>query len=414
MISKSEFSLQTAVLVFLACLSLVPGKNTPSITKSNKSFFNLKPATKTEKTNHRVKRSTDFSTADIASLLDRHNYHRSNVDNPTAADMIYMVWDDDLASMAQEWSEMCEWEHGNPTNISPFSSVGQNLWMVGGVSSSHNTDPDAPVDAWYNEVRDYNYDDLSCSAVCGHYTQVVWASSYAVGCGKAFCSSVTSSSFTNAVIVTCNYGPAGNYAQTKPYKSGSACTKCDSGIGECYENQCRLCSDHSEECECKAVCNHCGSLHENCTCTCQNGWYGSDCSTKCRDTHANCGSNPGWYDSSTCSLGSFVPENCPLMCGVCNAADPNSNCDEGSGNGVAIALGIVFTLLVVAGILIAGFFLIKKYKPHLLTRWSNSLHNLRAKKPASKIGTETADKSNASTSSNNKSKKQIRNKPPKV
>ncbi|XP_077983151.1 glioma pathogenesis-related protein 1-like [Glandiceps talaboti] len=230
--------LQTLFFISLLIPSMVSTKESPSIAKSNKSFFNLKPFTKEEKVgHHRTKRSTDFSSSDIDTMLERHNYHRSNV-NPGASDMKYMQWDDDLASMAQDWSDGCLWAHGNPTNISPYSNVGQNLWMVGGVSSSYSVNPEGPVDAWYNEVNYYTYDDNSCTNVCGHYTQVVWADSYAVGCGKTYCSSVSSSSFTNAIIVTCNYGPAGNYAGTKPYSLGSPCTQCSSGIGQCYENQC--------------------------------------------------------------------------------------------------------------------------------------------------------------------------------
>ncbi|XP_070574534.1 uncharacterized protein [Ptychodera flava] len=319
------------LLTLAGTLSVIAAEPARTLAKSNKSFFTLKPADVHTDTGHRrVRRSTDFTASEIASMLARHNYHRSNV-NPEAADMKYMSWDDDLATMAQQWSEECIWEHGNPTNISPFSSVGQNLWMGGPYSSSASIDVDGVVDAWNDEVNYYDYDSNGCSYVCGHYTQVVWASTYAVGCGIAHCTTVTSSTFTNAFIVTCNYGPAGNYP-TQPFVSGSPCTKCASGIGQCYENQCRLCSEHSEPCECNAVCHNCGTLTNDCTCTCQDGWYGSDCDTACENTHHYCGANPGWYDSSTCSFADYVPVYCPLMCGICNAADPNFVCEESTDN----------------------------------------------------------------------------------
>jgi len=39
------------------------------------------------------------------------------------------------------------------------------------------------------QISYFNYDDRTCATgeVCGHYTQVVWAKSYKVGCGAAFC-----------------------------------------------------------------------------------------------------------------------------------------------------------------------------------------------------------------------------------
>ncbi|XP_030828317.1 uncharacterized protein LOC589695 [Strongylocentrotus purpuratus] len=277
----------------------------------------------------RKKRSTSFSAEEIQGILDRHNLLRGQV-SPEAANMEFMSWDDDLASMAQDWSDECLWEHGNPTNISPFSSVGQNLWL----GTGSQPDGVGPTQSWYNEDQYYDYDTHSCSDVCGHYTQVVWDDTYAVGCGRTFCSSV-SNGWTNAYIVTCNYGPAGNYNGVRPYTTGSSCTQCASGIGQCYDNQCRLCSEHSETCDCQAVCQNCGTLNNDCTCTCRDGYYGSDCSTVCEDTHEYCGGNPGWPLSWCTEDRSYVLTNCPLFCGLCNAADPSQTCESTSAPSAA-------------------------------------------------------------------------------
>lgn len=83
----------------------------------------------------------------------------------------FQSWDDDLATMAQEWSDGCEFEHGNPTNISPFSSIGQNLWLGTG-SESSPPDGTGQTQSWYNEVQYYTFSNMACSHVCGHYTQV--------------------------------------------------------------------------------------------------------------------------------------------------------------------------------------------------------------------------------------------------
>ncbi|XP_072169425.1 uncharacterized protein [Diadema setosum] len=273
----------------------------------------------------RSRRSTDFSLDELLAILDKHNELRGQV-SPQASNMERMSWDDDLATMAQEWSEGCYFGHGQPDNISPFSTLGQNLWL----GTAGNTPPDGTgaVQAWYNEVQYYDYDTTECSYVCGHYTQVVWASSYALGCGRALCATASSdtANYTNVYIITCNYGPAGNYQGAQPYQEGDSCTQCDSGVALCYNNLCDTCSLEEDGCECAANCYNCGTFTENCTCECQDGWYGTDCSTVCEDTHQNCWQNPGWYGPEVCDLHASIPKGCPYMCGVCNLADPNFVC----------------------------------------------------------------------------------------
>ncbi|XP_071959401.1 cysteine-rich venom protein latisemin-like [Antedon mediterranea] len=273
----------------------------------------------------RVRRSTDFSTSEAQAILDKHNELRSQV-SPEAADMKFMEWDDDLASMAQEWSDGCSFAHGQPDNISPFEPVGQNLWL-----GSYQPNGLEAAQAWYNEVSDYDYDTDGCEPgrVCGHYTQVVWADSYAVGCGLTFCES-TPQGQSDVWLLTCNYGPAGNYNR-QPYVSGPSCTECSSGSDECYENQCRPCSEHSEECVCNQECENCGTITSDCRCTCPNGYYGNGCTTICEDTHEYC--YAGWYPAQ-CGIGlSYVERGCPLMCGVCVEEDAdfvcNNACDSG-------------------------------------------------------------------------------------
>ncbi|MEM6522020.1 MAG: CAP domain-containing protein, partial [Cyanobacteria bacterium P01_C01_bin.70] len=43
------------------------------------------------------------------------------------------------------------------------------------------------VAAWVAEKADYDYASNSCASgkVCGHYTQIVWRETTAVGCGVA-------------------------------------------------------------------------------------------------------------------------------------------------------------------------------------------------------------------------------------
>ncbi|KAI9558344.1 hypothetical protein GHT06_015097 [Daphnia sinensis] len=61
----------------------------------------------------------------------------------------------------------------------------------------------------------------------GRYTQMVWAETYTIGCGEAFYRSSNAEGVTvNKAFFVCNYGPAGNIANSPVYSigvGGSAC-----------------------------------------------------------------------------------------------------------------------------------------------------------------------------------------------
>ncbi|XP_038075979.1 peptidase inhibitor 16-like [Patiria miniata] len=177
-------------------------------------------------------------------FLDVHNELRAKVD-PEAANMVFMKWDEPLAEMAQAWSAECVWGHGQTEpNITPFKQIGQNLYRISGYGNRPSGR--AVSQAWYNEISWYTLETNACQEgkVCGHYTQLAWANSHFLGCAMYFCENATGDGrvqYNNVWIVTCNYGPAGNVRSLKPYKPGPNCTKCDSGVGECYNSQCRKC-----------------------------------------------------------------------------------------------------------------------------------------------------------------------------
>uniref|UniRef100_A0A2C9KP57 SCP domain-containing protein n=1 Tax=Biomphalaria glabrata TaxID=6526 RepID=A0A2C9KP57_BIOGL len=107
------------------------------------------------------------------------------------------------------------------------------------------TTPKHALDAWYGEKKDYDFATKKCRpyAVCGHYKQVVWAKSYALGCGKRLCLKLTSVKWTSPVpsanLVTCQYGPAGNIIGDPLYIDGMACSMCPPER-YCKESLCAL------------------------------------------------------------------------------------------------------------------------------------------------------------------------------
>lgn len=88
----------------------------------------------------------------------------------------------------------------------PDNKFGENVFWVGASSPIKVDDALArrAVDAWYNEITDYNFNNPGFSMGTGHFTQVVWKSSKSVGCGCA--------PKDNSMYCTCNYDPPGNIA----------------------------------------------------------------------------------------------------------------------------------------------------------------------------------------------------------
>ncbi|NXN95053.1 GLIP1 protein, partial [Rhinopomastus cyanomelas] len=161
----------------------------------------------------------------IGDCVRAHNAFRSRV-NPPASNMLRVSWDAALAKAAKAWAKRCMFRHNIylkiPGKVHPtFTSAGENIWT--GTATTFSVD--RALGRWFDEVSSYDFHTNACTGVCGHYTQVVWATSYKVGCAVHFCPRVMYSSITNAAHFICNYGPAGNYP-TRPYKAGQPCSAC--------------------------------------------------------------------------------------------------------------------------------------------------------------------------------------------
>ncbi|XP_040837384.1 glioma pathogenesis-related protein 1 [Ochotona curzoniae] len=173
----------------------------------------------------------------IRECVHIHNKLRSKV-KPAASDMLYMTWDPALAKVAKTWARNCRFEHNFqlkvPYKLHPnFTSLGENIW-TGSLSLFSVS---SAVTAWYDEVQYYDFSTRSCSHMCGHYTQVVWADTYKVGCAVQFCPKVAKyEALSNGAHFICNYGPPGNYP-TWPYKKGATCSACPAH-DNCLDNLC--------------------------------------------------------------------------------------------------------------------------------------------------------------------------------
>ncbi|KAM9040013.1 glioma pathogenesis-related protein 1-like [Sarcophilus harrisii] len=162
----------------------------------------------------------------IKECVDIHNKFRSQV-TPKASNMRRVSWDADLAKVAKEWAQKCKFEHNPDLNIPQklypsFSAVGENLW-IGSIGAFSENEA---IKSWNDEVKNYDFQNKKCTGVCGHYTQVVWADTYKIGCAVQFCPKIEQSFITNGAVFVCDYGPAGNYYNMQPYKEGEPCNAC--------------------------------------------------------------------------------------------------------------------------------------------------------------------------------------------
>lgn len=266
-------------------------------------------------------------------LLQLHNLYRSNV-TPPAGNMAYMEWDDELARLAQIWSDGCIFDHGMPDNDYP-ETIGQNLYI--------GTDPTGYLGLylWFEEYHHYDLHNDYClpGKQCGHYVQMAWYLSNRLGCGMTKCGM--------RYLMTCHYSPQA-LKGTQMYRVAKPCSQCPSKKGSlCLRNLCMTseqCQNNPFECqfaECNLECHNCGHLNkEKCLCECADGWDSPDCSSICTDKHKRCGVSPGWPTKASCSMNQYsVAEYfCRKMCDTCNTVNISvSNntccggmlCDEG-------------------------------------------------------------------------------------
>ncbi|KFQ99046.1 Peptidase inhibitor 16, partial [Opisthocomus hoazin] len=153
-------------------------------------------------------------------ILDEHNKYRSQV-SPPAMDMLKMSWDTELEAFAQAYAEKCIWDHNKERG-----RRGENLFAM-----APTLDLEFAVEDWNAEEKYYNLTTSTCvpGQMCGHYTQVVWASTHQIGCGAKFCEKIDGIETEEMYLLVCNYYPPGNMKGRKPYKEGPSCSQCPEG-----------------------------------------------------------------------------------------------------------------------------------------------------------------------------------------
>lgn len=167
-------------------------------------------------------------------IVSKHNQLRRMV-SPSGSDLLKMEWNYDAQVNAQQWADKCTFSHSPIELRTTNLRCGENLFM-----SSYLASWSSAIQGWYNEYKDLTYDvgPKQPDSVVGHYTQVVWNSTFQVACGVAECPKNPLRYY-----YVCHYCPVGNYQGRlyTPYTAGEPCASCP---------------DHCEDGLCTNSCGH--------------------------------------------------------------------------------------------------------------------------------------------------------------
>ncbi|CAG2248310.1 CRISP [Mytilus edulis] len=135
-------------------------------------------------------------------VLAVHNKYREKAAKKyNAKNILKMIWDDEVAMVAQKWAENCFGVHDkNYQRLIPGRfPIGQNI-----ASSKENITWETVVQLFYNESKDFHFGGKNnILKKVGHFTQLTWFDSYILGCGYAICNGYH--------FYVCNYAPSGNH-----------------------------------------------------------------------------------------------------------------------------------------------------------------------------------------------------------
>uniref|UniRef100_F6ZDI6 ShKT domain-containing protein n=1 Tax=Ornithorhynchus anatinus TaxID=9258 RepID=F6ZDI6_ORNAN len=197
------------------------------------------------------------------TIVQKHNFIRQSV-SPTASNMLTMEWNPEAATNAQIWAEKMQDGHQ--------LHQGQNQTTCGEntLESNYTTSWNDTIFFWQKEQLSFKYGlgVIKPYSEIASYTQMIWYSSYEIGCGVAYCPSSLYKYF-----YVCHYCPAGNNQDMLafPYKAGAPCADCWKNChhGLCT-NACKR-SDKFSNCVAlkeKLTCNF-PAVRENCKASCQ-------------------------------------------------------------------------------------------------------------------------------------------------
>nr|CAH0100864.1 unnamed protein product [Daphnia galeata] len=182
------------------------------------------------------------TAADRTLIVNAHNNMRRQVakgsekrgspgPQQSAANMREISWDNELALMAQTHAQQCVFTHDADRSVARFK-VGQNIAIQFSTVEMKKSNWTSMIQSWYDEVKIVSSSYVSSfpsnpTGVIGHYTQMLWAKTFKIGCGiVSYYDTKFQPSYAYKLLYVCNYGEAGNYLGAAVYKSGAAASAC--------------------------------------------------------------------------------------------------------------------------------------------------------------------------------------------
>ena len=138
--------------------------------------------------------ASGVSQSMMEEIVDGHNMYRGRVargeviGQTSATNMRQLVWDQELARIAQAHADQCRFAHdcSECRSVGRWSHVGQNIYIYKQTLRRPDVDWTRAMARWFDEVKLFRSKDISpfkFSKKWGHYSQMMWADTSTVGCG---------------------------------------------------------------------------------------------------------------------------------------------------------------------------------------------------------------------------------------
>lgn len=150
--------------------STSPAPTTPVTTSAPTSTT---PTTSTTPASTSTSGGDQPSSGFESDILQAHN------DKRALHGVQLLTWDSELAKYAANYAAN-SFSCNNVQLIHSNGPYGENL--AAGYTGGYS-----PVNAWYDEISQYDYNNPGFSEATGHFTQLVWKDTSKVGCAKVTC-----------------------------------------------------------------------------------------------------------------------------------------------------------------------------------------------------------------------------------
>lgn len=162
-----------------------------------------------------------FSRYEQALWLDRHQFFRMTALPFSAGNMLQLTWNDSLAVNAMSQAAYCDVSSSN-------AAIGTNAFEHSNSNATTTSIIDQAFQSWAVEASLAAFPSLAKPMTKGDavglgvynaYSQIVWATTQAVGCGYAMCG-------PNAMAIVCEYSEPGNTPTEPWYIHGDPASHC--------------------------------------------------------------------------------------------------------------------------------------------------------------------------------------------